>query len=323
MNFRFAAAAVFAAALLILGTPANAQSMEKLFKVTLLGTGAPPPIQTRASYSLLIEAGGQQIIIDAGRRSFQRIADALGPGPKVRGKINFLDKIFVTHLHSDHIQGIPDILTTGFQFGRKGPLQVWGPKGTKSMMFHIEKAYEFDIMVRTNWGKNRPEAYKQVSMDIEPGFVWKKGGVSVRAFLVDHKEIKPAYGYVVEFDGRKAVFSGDTIFTPSIIKEATGADLLVHQVADVSAKLMKKSPKRFKRIMGHHTMPNEIAKILNQAKPRFTALSHLVLFGVTKKSVLAKITKDTKEPVIMGNDLMQIMVGKSETKVIKQGIASK
>ena len=323
MNFRLAAAAVFAAGFLVLGTPANAQSKEKLFKVTLLGTGAPPPIATRASYSSLIEAGSQKIIIDAGRSSFQHIADTLGPGPKVMGKIGDLDKIFVTHLHSDHIQGIPDIFTTGFMFGRKGPLQVWGPKGTKAMMGHIEKAYEFDVMVRTNWGKNRPEAYKQVSMDIEPGFVWKGGGVSVRAFLVDHKEIKPAYGYVVEFDGRKAVFSGDTIYIPSIIKEATGADLLVHQVADVSPKLMKKKPKRFKRIMGHHTMPDEIAKIVNQAKPRFTVLSHLVLFGVTKKAVLAKIKKDTTEPVIMGNDLMQITVGKSETKVIKQGIASK
>jgi ribonuclease Z len=209
--------------------PAGAMEKEKPFKVILLGTGSPQPEHTRASTSTLIIAGGQKIIIDAGRRSFQRIADALGPGMKVRGKISDLDKIFLTHLHSDHIQGIPDIFTTGFMLGRNGPLQVWGPPGTKHMMTHIAKAYEFDVTIRTVWGKNRPEAYKQVTLDIEYGFVWKKNDVSVRAILVDHKEIKPAYGYVVEFDGRKVVFSGDTIFTPSIIKASKGADLLVHQ----------------------------------------------------------------------------------------------
>lgn len=212
----------------------------------------------------MILAGGQKIIIDAGRRSFQRIAEALGNGPKVRGKIGNMDRIFLTHLHSDHIQGVPDIFTTGFMVGRKGPLQVWGPPGTKSMMNHLAKAYEFDVMVRTAWGKNRPEAYKEVSMDIESGFVWKGGGVSVRAFLVDHAEIAPAYGYVIEFDGRKVVISGDTIYTPSVIKESTGADLLIHHIGDTSDNLMKKKLRRFKRIMGHHTWPHEIGKIMNQ-----------------------------------------------------------
>jgi ribonuclease Z len=202
---------------------------EKPFKVILLGTGSPQPVLIRASASTLIIAGGQKIIIDAGRHSFQRIADSLGPGMKVRVKISDLDKIYLTHLHSDHIQGIPDIFTTGFMLGRNGPLQVWGPPGTKHMMTHIAKAYELDVTIRTAWGKNRPEAYKQVTLDIEYGFVWKKNSVSVRAILVDPKEIKPAYGYVVEFDGRKVVFSGDAIFTPSIIKASKGADLLVHQ----------------------------------------------------------------------------------------------
>jgi len=101
-----------------------------------------------------------------------------------------------------------------------------------------------------------------------------------------------------------------------------GADLLLHHVADTSNKLMKKKLKRFKRIMGHHTWPHKIAKIMNQAKPKFTALTHVLMFGEKSAKSLAKIKKISSLPVVMWQDLMEIMVSKNGSKVVKQGIAT-
>jgi ribonuclease Z len=117
--------------------PASSQNL----KVTLLGTGSPRPVMERFGPGILVEAGQEKLLFDCGRGATQRIYQLKVPFAEVTA-------LFLTHLHSDHIVGIPDFYLTGWIFGRRTPLRVWGPAGTTEMMSHLEQAYQFDIHIR-------------------------------------------------------------------------------------------------------------------------------------------------------------------------------
>jgi ribonuclease Z len=115
---------------------ASTVALGQEIKVTLLGTGCPPAVMNRFGPSILVEAGGQKFIFDAGRGALQRLNQAKVKWRDVTG-------VFLTHLHSDHVVGFPDLWLTGWLTpGRDVPLQVWGPRGTKKMMSHLEQAFE-------------------------------------------------------------------------------------------------------------------------------------------------------------------------------------
>ena len=203
--------------------PAFAAGQE--IKVTLLGTGAPPPVMHRFGPSILVEAGGQKFLIDAGRGALQRLG-------QLRVRWQDVDGVFLTHLHSDHVVGFPDLWLTGWLVGpgRDRPLHVRGPRGTKKMMLHLEQAYEFDIRIRLYDDRAAPEGIVVLAEDISEGVVFEKGGVKITAFEVDHKPIKPAFGYRVDYGGRSVVLSGDTRVSQNLIRHAQGVDVLVHEV---------------------------------------------------------------------------------------------
>ena len=200
------------------------------FRVTLLGTGTPIPVSDRFGPSTLVEAGDQKLLIDAGRGATIRLHQLGVP-------IGRLDALFLTHYHSDHTVGIPDLWLTGWlqsYFGtRTAPLRVIGPEGAKTLMTHLERAYALDVSIRIEDEKLPPQgaaiSVEEFSAD---GVVYEKNGVRVIAFEVDHGDaIKPAYGYRIEYDGRAVVISGDTRFNQNVIKYGAGADLLIHEVA--------------------------------------------------------------------------------------------
>src|SRR5215831_14281706 len=173
-------------------------------KVTLLGTGCPPPVMNRFGPSTLVEAGGQKFVFDAGRGALQRLTQLKVRWQDVQG-------VFLTHLHSDHVVGFPDLWLTGWLVGgRNVPLQVWGPRGTKKMMSHLEQAYEFDIRIRLYDDRAAPDGVVILAEDISEGVVYDKGGVKITAFEVDHTPVKPAFGYRIDYAGRSVVLSGDT-----------------------------------------------------------------------------------------------------------------
>ena len=158
-------------------------------KVTLLGTGNPEPRMDRFGPSILVEAGHEKLLFDCGRGAAQRIAQINVPFSEVTA-------LFLTHLHSDHVVGIPDLWLTGWIRGRKTPMQVWGPAGTTPMMAHLEEAFSFDIRMRRDIdGKLPAQGVVVVAKDIEQGVVYESGGIKVTAFTVDHGPVKPALGY--------------------------------------------------------------------------------------------------------------------------------
>src|SRR5687767_10234392 len=193
------------------------------FRVTLLGTGVPIPSPDRFGPCTLVEAGDQKFLIDAGRGATIRLYQLKLP-------IGRIDVQLLTHYHSDHTSGVPDIWLTGWlssHFGmRTKPFRVIGPVGARTLMENLERAYALDIEIRIADEKLTPEGAAVAVEEFDrDGVVFDRNGLKVIAFEVDHGDvIKPAYGYRIEYGGRVAVISGDTRFNDNVVKHGTGAD---------------------------------------------------------------------------------------------------
>lgn len=284
---------------------------ESDFKVTLLGTGVPTPRPDRFGPATLIEAGDQKLLIDAGRGAAIRLYQLDIP-------LGRIDALLLTHYHSDHTSGIPDVWLTGWlqsHFGtRRKPLHVIGPIGAKALMENLERAYALDIKIRIADEKLEPSGIAVTVEEFErDGVIYEKNGVKVIAFEVDHGDvIKPAYGYRIEYSGRAVVISGDTRYHPNVIKYGTGADLLIHEVAAARPELMKEP--FIQRIIGHHTTPQEAGQVFSQAKPKMAAYTHLVLLAsklipsVTLGELVSETRKTYNGPLEVGEDLMSFEI---------------
>jgi len=289
---------------------------EKPFRVTLLGTGVPIPSPDRFGPGILIEAGHRKLLIDAGRGITMRLFQLKVP-------IGKIDALFLTHFHSDHTSGLPDLWLTGWlesSFGtRRTPFRVIGPAGTQALTSNLEKAYAADIKIRIADEKLPPEG---IAFDTEEfaadGIVYERDGLRVAAFEVDHGDvIKPAYGYRVEYGGHRVVISGDTRYNENVVKHGTGADLLIHEVAAARPALMAEA--YMQRIIGHHTTPREAGLVFSRANPRLAAYTHLVLPGsdtilpATVADVIAETRTTYKGPLEIGEDLMSFEIGPAIT----------
>ena len=255
--------------------------------------------------STLVEAGGQKFVFDAGRGALQRLTQLGVRWQDVQG-------VFLTHLHSDHVVGFPDLWLTGWLLGpgRRVPLQVWGPTGTSSMMAHLEQAYQADITDRlTNDGVS-PDGAKLVAHEITEGVVYDNGGVKVTAFEVDHAHMKPAFGYRIDHAGRSVVLSGDTRVSENLIRHAQGVDLLVHEVF-VASTLERAGvpPARAKNIIAYHLSPEQAGEVFTRARPRLAVYSHICLPTATEQDVVAPTRTTYAGPLELGEDLMVIDVG--------------
>lgn len=276
-------------------------------RVTLLGTGAPPPLLERFGPATLVEAGGRKFLFDAGRGALQRLFQLGIPFAAI-------DALFLTHLHSDHVVGLPDLWLTGrigLRWGqRKVPLPLWGPAGTAEMAFHLEKAFAFDLRIRSR-DYESPGA-ELSAREFGDGAVYESEGVKITAFEVDHGPVvKPAFGFRIDCGGRCAVLSGDTRLNENLIRRAAGADLLVHEVAAVDEETLRGSP-NFRRILGNHASPEEAGEVFSRVRPKLAVYTHILLFG---SAVLADLVPRTRArypgPLEVGEDLMSVEVGET------------
>jgi ribonuclease Z len=307
---RFAIACCCAACLWIGAASAQSTSVAPVatedFRVTLLGTGSPAPIMRRFGPGVLIQAGGKTLVIDAGRGVTQRLLQA-------GLRLGQVDALFLTHLHSDHIVGIPDLWLTGWLEAsyaqRKGPFVVYGPTGTQSLMDGLTRAYQWDIQARIADQKLSPASIATQVTEFKEGVIYDQGGVKVTAIEVDHGELlTPAFGFRVDYAGRTATISGDTRFSENLIRKAQGSDLVVHQVAAARPELV--AIPAFKAILSHHTQPAEAGVVFTRIKPKMAVYYHFVLLGtptipaVTEKEVLEQTRKTYDGPLLIGEDLM-------------------
>jgi ribonuclease Z len=272
-------------------------------RVTLLGTaGGPPARPGTAGIATLVDAGGERFLFDAGRGLMQRLVEAGYP-------MDAVTRVFLTHLHSDHIVDIPDLMLTPWSSPseRTSPLEVWGPEGTRRMMQHLEEAFAFDIEVRRDKDeKLSPEGIKVIARDITEGTVYDAGGVKVTAFLVDHGPVRPSYGFRVDYAGRSVAISGDTRPSDNLVSFCKGVDVLIHEAIDAEA-LRKLVPgeRLFKAIVAHHTTAEQAADVFTRVKPRLAVFSHTP--GTA--SIVERARRSYGGRVEMGRDLMVIDIG--------------
>ncbi|HET7187238.1 MAG TPA: MBL fold metallo-hydrolase [Gemmatimonadaceae bacterium] len=323
-RFATAAFAAFLALTLVIGNvgqavahaqaaPPSATSVappSDSLKVVLLGTGVGPVVNLQQyGASILVEAGGQRLLFDCGRGATLRLAQAGVP-------IGSVTRVFLTHLHSDHVLALPDLLLVGWTAGRRtGPLTVWGPAGTSDMMDHMQRAFAFDIHTRRDVDEHFPASGIQVvSHDImTDGVVFDENGLKVTAFLVDHGVVQPAFGYRVDYRGRSVVLSGDTRVSENLIRHAQGVDVLIHEVID--PEILRTRPDRpsaatIDAIIAHHTTPEQAGTVFRRVAPRLAVYSH----APNTARVLDQTRRTYTGPLQGAEDLLTIRIG-SEIKV--------
>jgi ribonuclease Z len=253
--------------------------------IVLLGTGMPRPDPDASGPSTAVVVGSRVFLFDAGAGVMRRIAAARLP-------IDGVTALFMTHLHSDHTLGYPDLIFTTWVMGRKTPMQAYGPRGLKSMTDHIIAAWSVDEDVRTNGLEHEtPNGYAVDVREIRPGVVYDSGGVRVTAFPVLHGTID-AFGYRIDTPTRSVVISGDTRPSPKLIAASRDVDVLVHEVYSAAKLQPEKRPggDDWPTYMHQfHTSDVELGKIAAEAKPKLLVLTHILRTGATDAELIAGV----------------------------------
>jgi ribonuclease Z len=274
-------------------------------KIAFLGTGTPNPDPNHSGNSVAIVVNDTPYIVDCGP-GLIRSAAALSP--RYGGKINALrveniKRVFITHLHSDHTTGYPDLILTPWVEGRDEPLEVYGPEGIKEMTKHILEAYKEDIRMRLyglESGNNR--GWRVNAHEIKEGLVYKDKNVTVEAFRVKHVSWPEAYGFKFTTPDRTIAISGDTIPCENLIEKCRGIDILIHEV--YSAEKLKGRPAKWQKYHPRsHTSTYELAGIANRLKPCLLILYHQLYWGAADEDLLNEISTLYKGKVISAKDL--------------------
>jgi len=272
-------------------------------QVVMLGTGTPYADPERFGPATAIVVNGTPYLVDCGPGVIRRVAQAHKDG--VEGltpqKIGVL---FITHLHSDHTVGYPDVMLTPAVIGRRGALEVYGPKGLDAMTEYLLKAWQKDIDIRLNGlEQGNAKAYAVHPHEIKAGVVYKDGNVTVTAFLVKHGTWDESWGYRFDTPDKSVVISGDTAPTDVIAENCHGCDVLIHEVYS-QAGLMSLPSERREYHRRFHTSTAELAKIAEAAKPKLLVLDHVLFWGTTPESVVAEVrAAGYSGKVVLANDL--------------------
>jgi ribonuclease Z len=199
--------------------------------------------------------------------------------------------------------GLPDLLLTPWGAGqRRVPFEVWGPNGTREMMDYLQKAFDFDIRVRSVTNQNK-DGIRVVSHDINEGIVFDNNGIKVTAFLVDHGRVKPAFGYRVDYGGHSVALSGDTRFSENLIQFSRGVDVLIHEAADEEA-VQRFTPEQRERTNALHTAAEQAGEVFARVNQDWLS----ILTRENLKTSLARTQTNYSGPLESGDDLMTIEI---------------
>jgi ribonuclease BN (tRNA processing enzyme) len=271
-------------------------------RVVMLGTGNPNPNPERWGPSVAVVAGNSSYLVDCGAGGVRRsVSAALRYHIDSLFGVN-LKVLFVTHLHSDHTLGYPDIILTPAG-GRDRPLEVYGPPGMKAMTDHILEAYKEDIDLRVHGMEHEnPAGYAVNVHEIQPGQIYQDANVKVTAFAVHHGEWKNAFGYRFEAPDRTVVISGDTAPTQSIVDNCHGCDVLIHEVY-CERGFGSLGPQKKAYFTKYHTSTIELGKLALEAMPVQLVLYHQVFWDCSESDLLGEIATVYKGKVSSAHDL--------------------
>lgn len=281
------------------GTTARAQARDSA-TVVLVGTGFPRPDPAAAGPATAVVVGSRVFLFDAGA-GIQRALSA------ARLPINGVTALFITHLHSDHTLGLPDLILDSWVMGRRTPLPAYGPPGLRAMTAHILAAWVEDLRVRVEGLEHETPVTPQVRVhEIAPGVVYDSGGVRVTAVAVPHGALRHAFAYRVDAGGRSVVISGDTRPSPALERLSAGVDVLVHEVYASETLKPESRPGGgdWPRYMHDvHTSDVELGAIAARARPRILVLTHLIRMGASDSTLLAGVRRGGfTGRVVIGHD---------------------
>lgn len=257
--------------------------------VYVCGSGSPMPDANRAGPCIAVLAGQQAFVFDAGSGSIRKLQRMGFPMPKIQAA-------FLTHLHSDHIDGLGELLLQAWVAGgRAAPLPVQGPVGTDKVIAGFNSAYETDSGYRVaHHGPKivQPTGFGGAAQIIalpdgtDSQVVYDSGGVKITVIRVNHAPISPAFGYRIDYKGRSVALSGDTVYSPSFAAASKGADLMLHEalnkelIAALGKKLAERGQASTAQIMtdiqNYHASPEDAARAANEAGVQALVLYHLV-----------------------------------------------
>jgi ribonuclease Z len=281
--------------------PANGR---RAMKLTLLGTGTPIPDPARRGPSQVVQVGEELVLVDAGSGVLHRLLEAGYAGSRLR-------RIAITHLHSDHITGLLDLLWAGWIMRWwDEPPPIAGPPRTAELIQRLAHALEYDVAVRMKGERLKREWLVPRVEEVEEGWDTEGDGWRLGAFRVDHAPVDEAFGFRLEADGRSVVISGDTCPSENLIRHAQGADLLVHEVywrrGAEALRATITDPDQLARrqtINSYHTHSEDVGTIAAQAEAKHLVLSHILLRGGTPADLRADIEPDYRGRLTVGEDL--------------------
>ncbi|MCP4141330.1 MAG: MBL fold metallo-hydrolase [Chloroflexi bacterium] len=274
-------------------------------KVILLGTGNPNPDPNHSGPAVMILVDDQPYLVDFGAGVVRRAAALTERyGGELEGlKIKNLTVAFLTHMHSDHTIGYPDLILTPWVMGRNKPLEVYGPDGIAEMTENILKAYRDDIKYRL-YGLEpaNNQGWRVNAHEISEGLIYEDEKVKVEAFLVKHGTWPNAYGYRFTTPDKMIVLSGDTMPCENIIEYSRGADILIHEV--YFKKAFDKKDEFWQKYHAiNHTSTYQLAEIAEKTQPKLLVTYHTLYWGGNEEEILAEIAESYKGEVVVGSDL--------------------
>jgi ribonuclease Z len=291
-----------AIALALQVSPAKAQ---EAIKVTLLGTGGPEYFPDRLGIATLVEANGRKLLFDVGRGTNQRLYES-------RVNPKDITDIFLTHLHNDHFEGLPDLwMTPWFLLGRDHGFDLWGPEGTEAMVEGMRAMFGHDLEARVN----QFNPIENLDIEVHPltdGVVFDEDDIQVTAFPVEHHDGNPAYGYRVDHAGHSVVLSGDTTLDANVVEHGMNADLIVHNVIAFSERLSQLP--EMQGVLAKLTTPEQAAEVFEQTSPKMAVYSHIVTKELNGQAGTDEIIARTRAagydgPLTMGEDRMTLLIG--------------
>jgi ribonuclease Z len=273
-----------------------------LTKVVLLGTGTPRPYPDRSGPATAIVVGDRAYLVDFGPGVVRRASAAAENGTPQLESTN-LKIAILTHLHSDHTAGYPDLILTPWVMGRT-ELDVYGPAGLEEMTKHVLEAWRQDIEIRTK-GLEARHALLVRAHDVKPGLVYKDDLVSVTAFHVPHGQWPESFGYRFDTPGKSIVISGDTSPSEEVVSHCQPCDVLIHEVYSPESILSMPDYKTYRA--HYHTSTDELAVIASRSKPGILVVYHTSGRGphgrIPDEQLLREIRRTYHGKVVIGHDL--------------------
>jgi ribonuclease BN (tRNA processing enzyme) len=260
-------------------------------RLVILGTGNPNTDPERSGPATAVVVDDRAYLIDAGpgvvRRAAKAARDREIPALRAQG----LNHVFITHLHSDHTVGLPDLLYTPWVLDRPDPLQVFGPPGIQGMMDGIGDAWSDDIQLRINGLEPREhnrEGYRPIVREVLPGLIFEDDLVRVFAIRVNHGSWENPYAYRFEGPDRTIVISGDTAPSEALVEACNGCDILVHE-AYSAEQFVGRAPEWQRYHAAFHTSTTQLAELASRARPGLLVLYHQLYWGTDDDALIAEI----------------------------------